>query len=209
MNFAKRYPELLPLDLPSGHQPSRRTEIAGLQLADAAMLAFNCQLREVHEQAPAVDADQIASLARWLQAIPAETAEATIGLRMAKAESLASMLDDPEWTLPAQVVERGRRLLAYIQRIDDLIPDELPLIGRLDEALLVELCWSEFDGEVRDYLDYRRFCREQEFRGSADERRLAWESDCLARAGAILHRQQVNERGYSRPERISRPFRVC
>ena len=209
MNFVNRQMDPLPLTLPVGRGQSRRQEIAGLRLEDAAMLAFNCQLRAVHEQAPSVDADQIASLARWLQQLPSETAEATLELRMAKAESLALMLDDSDWVLPDAVAQRARRVLDYIQRIDDLIPDALPLLGRLDEALLIELCWSEFDGEVRDYLDYRRFCREQKFRGSASERRTAWESNCLAEAGAIVHRQQMNERGYARPNRLTRPFRIC
>lgn len=209
MNFVNKYQDPLPLTLPVGQEQSRRQEIAGLRLEDAAMLAFNGELRAVHERAPSVDVDQIASLARWLQELPTETAEATLDARMAKAESLALMLDDSDWALPAEVAERGRRLLEYIERIDDLIPDQLPLLGRLDEALLIELCWSQFDGEVRDYLDYRRFCSEQQFRGSAGERRMAWESACLAQASAIVHRQQVNERGYSRPNRLTRPFRIC
>ena len=31
------------------------------------------------------------------------------------------------------------------------------LFGNLDEALMVELCWKEFDAEVGDYLDFCRF----------------------------------------------------
>ena len=92
MNFVNRHQDPLPLILPAGHGQSRRQEIAGLRLEDAAMLAFNGQLHAVHEPAPSVDADQIASLARWLQQMPTETAEATLDLRMAKADSLALML---------------------------------------------------------------------------------------------------------------------
>lgn len=209
MNFPKTYQELLPLALPLAHADSRRQEIAGLKLADAAVLAFNFQLHDVHERAPSVGADQIVSLARWLQDLPQATAEATINLRLARAESLRQMLDDPDWQLPADIAQRGRHLLDYIRSFDDLIPDETPLIGHLDDALLVELSWSEFAGEVQDYLDYRRFCSESSFRGSADERRTAWESACLAEASAILHRHEVNERGYSRPLRLTQGFRVC
>lgn len=209
MNFRKSYREPLPLALPLAQADPRRQEIAGLQLADAAMLAFNTQLHGVHQRAPSVDADQIASLARWLQTLPEETAEATINLRLARAESLRQMLDDPDWSLPDDVAQRGRQLLEYIRSFDDLIPDDLRLIGHLDDALLVELSWSEFAGEVQDYLDYRRFCSEGTFRGTASERRTAWESACLAEASAMMHRQEVRERGYSRPLRLSQPFRVC
>ena len=94
----------------------------------------------------------------------------------------------------------GRRLLDYIRRIDDLIPDDMPLIGHLDDALLVELSWAEFAGEVQDYLDYCRFISESHVRGTAEERRVVWESACLAEASQIIHRQQVRERGYARIE---------
>lgn len=207
MNISRK--ETLPLRLPAAHSDSRRSQVTGLQLADAAVLAFNCDLQGVNEHAPSVDADQITSLARWLQALPAETAEATINLRLARAESLRRMLDDPDWSLSADVAQSGRRLLDYIRRIDDLIPDDLPLIGHLDDALLVELSWSEFAGEVQDYLDYCRFRSEIQFRGTAEERRTLWESACLAQATTIIHRQQVRERGYARIEPLSRPLRVC
>jgi hypothetical protein len=209
MNFNRSHQEPLPLALPVTHADSVHQQIAGLKLADAAMLAFNYQLHDVHEQAPSVDADQIAMLAQWLRELPKATAEATINLRLARAESLRRMLDDADWSLPTDVVQRGRRLLDYINRFDDLIPDDLPLIGHLDDALLVELSWSEFAGEVQDYLDYCRFRRDNPVRGSGEELRTAWESACLATASAIIHRQQVRARGYARPEPLSRPFRVC
>lgn len=209
MNFQRSHQEPLPLALPATHANSTHHSIAGLKLADAAMLDFNFQLHDVSRQAPSVDAGQIEDLALWLHKLPKATAEATINLRLARAESLRRMLDDPEWSLPDDMAARGRRLLDYVNRLDDLIPDDVPLIGHLDDALLVELSWSEFAGEVQDYLDYRRFCRENPVRGNGDERRAQWESACLAKAGAIIHRLQVRARGYARPEPLSRPFRVC
>ena len=209
MNFQRSHQEPLPLALPAMHADSIHHPVAGLRLADAAMLAFNYQLHGVSEQAPSVGIGQIEDLARWLRELPTATAEATINLRLARAESLRRMLDDPYWSLPEGLAERGRRLLDYVNRLDDLIPDDVPLFGHLDDALLVELSWSEFAGEVQDYLDYRRFCRDNPVRGDGDERRAQWEAACLAKAGAIIHRQQVRARGYARPEPLSRPFRVC
>ena len=172
------------------------------------MLAFNFHLHAVHQQAPSVDKVQIADLAQWLGTLPSETAEATINLRLSRAESLRRMLDDPDWTLPANVVARGRKLLAYLRTLDDLIPDDVPVIGHLDDALLIELSWEEFAGEVQDYVDYCRFCSEGRVRGDASERRTAWESECLAQASEYLHKQTVRERGYARVEPYSQPFRV-
>src|SRR5687767_11788054 len=202
-------PEALPLTLPVGTNHSRRQQVAGLRLEDAALLAFNCQLQTLAARAPAIDADQVASLARWLQELPEEKAEATISLRMERAASLAQMLDDPEWQLPEEIAGHGRRLVQALRGSENLIPDATPLFGHLDEALMVELCWAEFEAEVGDYLDFRRFRAERTFRGTVEEMRTAWESACVAHASELVHRHQVRERGYSRPARLEQPFRVC
>jgi hypothetical protein len=208
MNTVYAIPEPLPLSLPTGKPHARRQQVAGLKLEDAALLAFNGKLQAIDAQAPSVDADQVASLARWLQDLPQDKAEATIALRMARADSLAQMLDDPDWQIPEAMAARGRHLVAALRGGENLIPDATPLVGHLDEALMVELCWAEFEAEVGDYLDFRRFRAEAHFRGTREELRTAWEAACVAAASEMLHRQQVRERGYSRPSRLEQPFRV-
>ena len=207
MNVVSSRQDILPLPLPQG--TNNAAAPAGLHLADAALLAFNLELHDLRDDAPQVGAAQLAGLAQWLQSLPADTAAATIELRLARAESLRRMLDDADWILPAGLARRGRRLLAYVERCHDLIPDDMPQFGHLDDALLVELSWSEFAGEVQDYLDYRRWCSQEHVRGSAEERRNAWETACLAEASAMLHRQEVRERGYAPFQLISNSFRVC
>ena len=202
-------PEPLPLSLPEGRSNARRQQVAGLQLEDADLLAYNGRLQAVSARAPTVGADQFASLARWLGELPPEKAEATIALRMARAQSLALMLEDPDWDIPLALAARARQLIAALIGSENLIPDATPLFGHLDEALLVELCWAEFEGEVGDYLDFRRFRATQAFRGTREELRVAWEAACLAEATQQMHRSQVRERGYSRPMRLEQPFRVC
>jgi len=202
-------PEALPLALPAGKPNARRQQVAGLQLEDAELLAYNSRLQAVTATAPTIDADQFASLARWLEQLPPEKAEATIALRMARAQALALMIDDADWQIPEEIASRARHLLAALLGSENLIPDATPLFGHLDEALMVELCWAQFEGEVGDYLDFRRFRDSGSFRGNRDELRIAWEGACVAAASEMVHRQQVRERGYSRPSRIEQPFRVC
>lgn len=200
--------DTLPLTLPPATSLSRRLHIGQVALNDDAIDDFNQTLHALSAQAPAVQADQIASLARWMHELPAEIAAATISQRLARVETLRKLLQDGDWCVQPEFAERAQRLLAYLQRFDDLIPDDVPVIGHLDDALLVELSWAEFAGEVQDFLDFCRFRREQNPRGSAAERRVAWETQCLADASALLHRREVQERGYARPQPLTRPFRV-
>lgn len=207
--FQANHSEPFPLRLPAPHAQPRRNSIAGVAINDDAIGDFNVELRALSAQAPMVDADQVVSLIRWLQTLPTETAVATINLRMARVESLRRMLHDPNWEVSTEFAARIRQLLGYINRFDDLIPDELPLIGHLDDALLVELTWIEFAGEVQDYRDFCRFRSENHIRGNAGEQRAAWESDCLAQANDLLLRQEIRVRGYARPAAMQRVFRVC
>ena len=48
-------------------------------------------------------------------------------------------------------------MLAYVEQARDLIPDEQPLVGRLDDALLVELAWPMVAEELEDFRDFCRF----------------------------------------------------
>lgn len=206
--FQAQPPLPLPLPLPPKTGRSRRFTVGQVALNDDAIGQFNAALREVGATIPAVHADQVASLARWLQALPSGLAVATINERLARIEQLRRLLDDADWSVSPAFARSARKLLDYLQRCNDLIPDAVPLVGHLDDALLVELSWEAFAGEVQDFLDFCRFRSEQQPRGTASERRTAWETACLADANALLQRRQIHARGYARSAPPSRPFRV-
>jgi uncharacterized membrane protein YkvA (DUF1232 family) len=92
--------------------------------------------------------------------------------------------------------------------VNDLIPDDQPLVGHLDDALLVELSWSSFLDETLDYGDYCRFRAAERPRGSPLERRLAWETACLAEAALIQQRRQVRGRHYAMAPALPDRFRI-
>ena len=75
--------------------------------------------------------------------------------RLADLEVLCSMLDDSEWPLEAD--DRGRIVAAvgYFAVPKDMIPDKIPGIGFLDDALMAELVLRELKAELDGY---RAFC---------------------------------------------------
>ena len=127
------------------------------------------------------------TLARWLQDQPRDRAVAILAERLRRAEHLRRMLNDGDWELDAELRERSRLLISYLRDVNDLIPDDMPLVGHLDDALLVELAWPAFRGETLDYGDFCRFRSAERPRGTAAERRLAWENACLAEAALLQH----------------------
>ncbi|MFH2077398.1 MAG: hypothetical protein ABIJ73_01555, partial [Pseudomonadota bacterium] len=57
-------------------------------LAPRAIAEFNDLLHELHPDAPHVDADAVASVARWLMALPSEQGEALLQARLGRLAEL-------------------------------------------------------------------------------------------------------------------------
>lgn len=187
----------LELRLPPESADSRRRQVGAIELQEAAVQHFNDLLGQLDARAPHVSADQLVTLARWLQDQPHDLAVAVLSERLARAEQLRRMLNDSDWDVDADTRDRARMLMAYLQQVDDLIPDDQPLVGHLDDALLVELSWPAFAAETTDYDDFCRFRRSERPRGNPLERRLAWENACLAEAALLQQRRQVRSRRYA------------
>jgi uncharacterized membrane protein YkvA (DUF1232 family) len=82
--------------------------------------------------------------------------------RIGKLEQLIEMLRDREWRLEGRDRARILDALAYFVDPDDLIPDRIPGIGYLDDAIMVELVARELTHEIaayEDFCEYRKRCR--------------------------------------------------
>lgn len=77
-----------------------------------------------------------------------------IGERIAKLGTLIAMLEDQGWNL--EQPERGRVLsaLAYFADPEDLIPDSIPGLGYLDDAIMIELICRQLKHEMDAYHDF-------------------------------------------------------
>lgn len=84
---------------------------------------------------------------------------------------MVEMLRDDEWRLPEEDAERVLQALSYFAAPEDLIPDDLPGLGYLDDAVMVELASRDLRPELEAYAD---FCR---YRSEEAERRQATGDD--------------------------------
>jgi len=87
--------------------------------------------------------------------------------RLLQLKTLLEMMKDTEWDLSEVDRERVISAIAYFADPIDLIPDHIPGIGFLDDAMFVEIIIRELRSEISAYGEICRL-REEE-----DERRVA------------------------------------
>ena len=71
------------------------------------------------------------------------------------------MVEDRAWNLPQRDRLRVIHALAYFVKADDLIPDDIPGLGFLDDAIMIELVARELKPELEAYLDFCEFRRQR------------------------------------------------
>lgn len=165
---------------------------------DADLERFAAMADRVRSQMPA-DMDS-ATLGRLVR-VKLETARSAgdcpvfIQERIDRLEGLADMVEDKEWGLDGDELKRIQGALFYFAEPVDLIPDRVPVLGFLDDAVMVELTLREFRPELRAY---EKFCgfriAERERRsehGNSDE---VTKEDWLADQRALLHHQMRERR---------------
>ena len=108
--------------------------------------------------------DIVASAQELLWELGDDKAPGFILERMAKLKTMIRMISDVEWRLPHEETGRVLNALAYFAEPEDLIPDHIPGLGFLDDAIMVELVVRELRHELDAYQD---FC---EFRTAAREK---------------------------------------
>jgi uncharacterized membrane protein YkvA (DUF1232 family) len=69
------------------------------------------------------------------------------------------MLKDRDWALENEDRDRVLEVLAYFADPKDIIPDELPGIGFLDDAIMIDLAAINLTPELEAYAE---FCENRE-----------------------------------------------
>ncbi|MGB5629534.1 MAG: YkvA family protein [Woeseiaceae bacterium] len=85
-----------------------------------------------------------------------------VGRRIPELESLLSMLTDEEWQLPEADRERLLATFVYFADPEDILPDDIPVIGYLDDVIIIELVARELLHVREAYDDFCAFRDEYE-----------------------------------------------
>ena len=128
------------------------------------------------------------------RASQADTPKAIMAI-LRQLEPLVEMVTDEEWDLPPEDVARVLTALAYFSDPEDLIPDDVPGLGYLDDAVMVEMACRSLRPELDAYLDFCRFRQQR----AARQRESGEDSELISRADWLqARREELHQRIHHR-----------
>lgn len=160
MNVSKRITDTFPNGLGDviGSQFGRRHNAGGYELDAARLPLFNDAMRRMDPTATPLGTDQFATAARRvLSRYPTGVTPAFVESRMQAWDHLRQLAADEDWHAAPEVLERTKALSEYIDNPEDVLPDHLPSIGLLDDALLVDVALQNLRSELADYESFCHF----------------------------------------------------
>ena len=136
---------------------------------------FRTRFRSAKRAAKNADRTAVLAGAKKLVQEIQEASQAPRFVQQAAAslEDLAAIIEDEDYRAPKPVVDQVVAALAYFSNPDDLIPDEIPVLGFLDDAVMIKLVERDFKHELAAYRKFRRFrsgAEQRPWTGVAQER---------------------------------------
>ncbi len=127
--------------------------------------------------------------------------------RMNHLETLIGMVLDKAWGMEDEDRQRILNALAYFSESDDLIPDNIPGLGFLDDAIIVEIVSRELKHEIQAYRDFVVFRAAENCRRGNDSSEIDRESWLEERRKQLHSRMRRRRRaGRSREGGSKSPF---
>lgn len=160
------------------------------ELTDRDLQFFRKALRQSREAVKdAEDSEIVEAIHSALDEIrSSEPLPDFVGKRIPELESLISMLTDEEWQLPEADRERLLATFVYFADPEDILPDYIPVIGYLDDVIIIELVARELS-HVREA--YEDFCV---FRDDFDKAEGGKVDPVIRRDRLDRRRQQLHQR---------------
>lgn len=127
--------------------------------------------------------------------------------RLDMLRMLIDMLEDEGWGMQEVGRQRVLAALAYFNDPHDLIPDNIPGLGFLDDAIMIELMTRELKPEIEAYQDFVKYRDAEAQRRGMKPEELNRSDFLQSREQALLSRmRRRRRRGKGGPSGGKSPF---
>lgn len=137
------------------------------ELEDEDLRYFRDQMRKARDAAQKTSEEAvIAEAQRVVDEVRKARAPAFVKQRLEPIQNLIDMLHDPEWAEEFDQAEREEVVtaLSYFANPEDIIPDNVPVLGFIDDAIMMELVIKELEHVLQAFRDFVRYRNEERAR---------------------------------------------
>jgi uncharacterized membrane protein YkvA (DUF1232 family) len=128
------------------------------ELSDKDLKYFKRIINEVRAKSVGIEESKlIAGVRSLIEEIRGAHAAGFVVQRLDKLERMVKMLEDQEWDMEGKDRSRVADGLVYFAEGEDLIPDRIPGLGYLDDAIMIELVVQDLKHEIDAYDDFCKY----------------------------------------------------
>ena len=161
------------------------------ELKESDLEYFRNVMREAKSDAKILSEAEILANAKSLSEDVKIDVPAFVSDRIKKLGTLVAMIEDSEWKIPDEARADVLSALAYFSDPEDLVPDHIPVLGFLDDAIMIELVAEELKDDIEAFLEFCNYrTREEGRHGDAAVTRDEW----LESKRKELHSRMRNRR---------------
>lgn len=177
-------------------------------LDDNDIAYFRSVMNKAQDEASSASEQEIIGKAsELLQSVNRDKTPHFVRTRLERLATMIAMLEDKEWPLAGQERVDVVSALAYFHNPTDLIDDSLPVLGLIDDAIMIELVMRELRHELEAYDDFCIYRNTQERLRGADVSREDWlkikQQELINRMRERINRRNRGGGGSGRLTRFS------
>ena len=140
-------------------------------LSEQDLEHFRKSLEETKKNLGSMSAESIIGNAKSVSENIDDNVPEFISSRLSKLDVLVKMAEDSQWDLEQEEKEEIYCALAYFSNENDMIADDIPVLGLLDDAIMVELVSLDLQEDIEAYTEY---CEYRENTGKSDSSKQDW-----------------------------------